>query len=364
MVVFLPWKNGPARVGVVVGMVGLGVSGAVCLRMGLSPLMWAAGWLCFLPGWFWERLWARLRTPGRLGLTLWYDRYSPGSMRKLRLLRTFLLLGETRLRATQEEVQIDVMRRARQSWVVTDQYGYRYVRFRAFAEVCRHSPLLGVVSPVLRSSLVEVVGDWVYDVYKRVRPVVRWLVRERTARRQTPWSGRVGAGLAAGACVYLLAVGAGSFGMEGRWGAVRAAGDAVGLEPVAMRWEAGARDGWLVAPAELGDGTRVDLLTSKPVTWERPGAAVTAAGGVRGERVLWRLVEEAYRPYRQAYMAYLCGRYNAGRDAGKRVARFDLVQLRSQARGEPAGGREVKTVLASHACEVQGYGAEWGGASD
>lgn len=132
----------------------------------LTPVL-AAGWLALVPPAFWEALFTRLRTPARLGLTIWYHGNDPTHLRRVRLLATFLLIPETPLRPSDENLDIDVYRRQRDSWVVTDHLGYRYNRFRALAAVCRVSPLAFPLAPIFRAGFVEPVGDWLYDLGKR-----------------------------------------------------------------------------------------------------------------------------------------------------------------------------------------------------
>ena len=163
---------------------------ATDIQSPLLALSLAATWLAVIPPGLWELLFRHLRTPSRLGLTIWYHGSDPSHIRRIRLLTTFLLIPETPLRPSHESVDIDVYRRQRDSWVVTDHEGYRYNRFRAFAIICRHSPLAFPLAPLLRTSVVETVGDWFYDFGKRHRGPLTRLANAlsfRITRPHIPW---------------------------------------------------------------------------------------------------------------------------------------------------------------------------------
>ena len=50
-------------------------------------------------------------------------------------------------------------------------------------------------------------------------------------------------------------------------------------------------DGWLVVEARLGDGRTIDLLTSEPVSWEKPQSITQRLGGDRWKAYLLNLVQ-------------------------------------------------------------------------
>ncbi|MCC6537553.1 MAG: HTTM domain-containing protein [Bryobacterales bacterium] len=63
---FSPWWNGPLRTLVSFLFVGLHASFGLTMALGVFPFIMAAGWLLFLPEWFWEKLarrWPALAIP-------------------------------------------------------------------------------------------------------------------------------------------------------------------------------------------------------------------------------------------------------------------------------------------------------------
>ncbi len=61
---FSPWWNGPLRTLVAILFIGLHASFGLTMALGVFPFMMAAGWLLFLPEWFWEKLARRFPVDG------------------------------------------------------------------------------------------------------------------------------------------------------------------------------------------------------------------------------------------------------------------------------------------------------------
>lgn len=168
--------TGRARAAAAAALVLLHLTLGVGMELGSLPLVLGLAWAAMLPPTFFDAVRGRVWTPERLGLTLWHSDREATQIARVRLLQTFLLLPGSAARPTSEDIDMDVYRRQRDSWVVTDHHGYRFVRFRALIEAMRWSPILWPLAPLLRIGLLETIGDWVYDLTKRKGGPLMWLV--------------------------------------------------------------------------------------------------------------------------------------------------------------------------------------------
>lgn len=119
--------------------------------------------------------------------------------------------------------------------------------------------------------------------------------------------------------------------------AVRQVGYATGL---AQRWNMFERkitaDGWLVAVATLEEGPDIDLLTGRPVDFEKPAVLAYQQPNHRWRKYLRNLATETYaEPYRAGLCHYLADRWQA--TGGPELRRIDLylVEEITPPPGEP-----------------------------
>ena len=68
--------------------------------------------------------------------------------------------------------------------------------------------------------------------------------------------------------------------------------------------------GWLVVPADLADGTQVDLFTDRPVSWARPADIRTYLGTERWRVTIGDLFTNQDPVRLQRFAGYLAGRWN------------------------------------------------------
>ncbi len=177
--------TGRARAAAAAMMATLHAVLGITLDLGLLHLVLAGFWLLLLPRQAWDWLERRLWTPDRLRVRLWHSDRDETQVARVRLLRTFLLLPPAAARPTSEDIDMDVFRRQRDSWVVTDARGYRYVKFRALSAAVMASPIFWPIGLVLHIGFVETIGDWVYDLTKRRRGPLVLLAARVTRPRHT-----------------------------------------------------------------------------------------------------------------------------------------------------------------------------------
>jgi len=86
--------------------------------------------------------------------------------------------------------------------------------------------------------------------------------------------------------------------------------------------------GWLVIPAELADGSEVDLFNGKPVSWEKPDDIGAYFGDDRWRRYLANLFDNQDPQSLQAYADYLVCRWNQHVKPGEEVQAVTIYYMR------------------------------------
>jgi hypothetical protein len=83
--------------------------------------------------------------------------------------------------------------------------------------------------------------------------------------------------------------------------------------------------GWYVLDARLRDGTEVDLLTSRPVSWERPPLVSATYRNERWRKYLMNLWTGGYASYRPFYAQYLHREWNESHPPEQQLASLKIM---------------------------------------
>ena len=89
-------------------------------------------------------------------------------------------------------------------------------------------------------------------------------------------------------------------------------------------------DGWMVFPAELADGTRVDLYRGGPESYARPENVPASYGDTRWRNVLATIAAPEYKPFMPDVLRYLCLRWDRehpASQAAKHVAMIYMLEM-------------------------------------
>lgn len=328
-----PSRRGRTRGAAVLLLLPLPVATFVLLNMGSLSWVMLAMLALLLPGSFWEALQARIaarRPPGRL--RLYYDRDRPGVVRRLQRARELLLLTDAELLPAQEHARARALLRGNMHWLVIDHDDAAARGWPAALVLMRRSPLFGSLGRLLSQPALERraaacygwVGAW--TAAHGHRPARR----EREHRMQPDALAQALATAAIIAVLLLNLAGVGGL-PRSLAGILRGPLSMLRLDVQAPDYAGApiAADGWLVAVAELADGSSRDLLRpdAPEVDYGRRAAAERRAVGRRIwliERHLWTSGDEADR---SAYAAYLCRRWNEAAQAHPPAARLRLVWM-------------------------------------
>jgi predicted DCC family thiol-disulfide oxidoreductase YuxK len=322
------------------------------MEIGHFPYVNLSGLTVLLGGWAWDWLDRRRARVDRL--RIYYDRDCGFCVKSCLLLREFLILPEAPIAPAQDTPRAKELLEANYSWVVIDRDDRAYLKWPAFVTLLRHSPLFGGLGRILGARLWVPIGNAVYDWVGRHRGGFGRITAALLPAREVRWIVGPFAQAFAAAFVVLL--------MAWNFATVKVLPDSViRLSTPAFRivridqlWNMFAPypsrlDGWTVYPGKLEDGSEVDVLTRKPLSWERP-ARLGEHENIMWHTYRWRIIDPQYQGNLLFYGRYLCRDWNWRAAAGKHLLRFDMVYLQEISL-PPDQVPEVKRVTAwKHEC--------------
>jgi predicted DCC family thiol-disulfide oxidoreductase YuxK len=354
---FSPYLFGPLRLFTTILFISLHASFVTTLEIGLFPYISMVGWLVFIPTWFWERLFQRLRTVKRLGLRIYYDGDCGFCKKTALLLRTFFLLPETPLHPTEVDPSIHRDMIERNSWVVLDAAGNRHYGFEALVTVLETAPLVGVLVRVLRVPFLLKLGEALYKWIANNRQVMSRLTRPLQYRPVDLKIGRLATGLAAICLIYIVCwnVRTLDFDRVAKYFPRKVNGFAY-LFRIDQYWNMFSKfpmkdDGWYVIPGTLFSEKEIDIFQGNdPVSWDKPVSVAATYPNQRWRKFMmniWKKKNKGYRPY---YSAYLCRAYNEGKRCPDRLKKLRIYNMREDTKLDPDQIKARKVKLYSHNC--------------
>ncbi len=348
---FSPLFFGPLRCFVVLCFMALHVGIALCFDIGMFPYTMLVAWTVWIPGWFWDRAVPARGSRARQNLCIYYDGDCGFCLRMVRLLHTFLLLHESRYAPAQSDPAIAEVLERENSWVVVAHDGARYLRFEAFIYLCRCSPLLWFLVPLLRLAPVARVGDAVYRAMAHRRETLGGVARWLTLRPQ-PLPSRprrwVGIFVTTALLVFVLMFNVASVvstPVRRRIFSPRL--ERLGrLLQLQQGWamfspEPRKEDGWLVMVSVLADGTLVDLSRDgAPVDWTKPPLVSAMFPTQRMWTYHMSLLDRRSmegQPLFREYGRYVLDRWNTAHDGTQQARELLIFWMRE--RTPPPGGQ-------------------------
>ncbi len=303
---------------------GMGLS----LNLGPFPFIGAAGFILFLPSWFWDKVQELFYRKENERLRVYYDGECGTCRFSIALLRVFLMLPKSAFLPAQSRKDILGLMNKNNSWVV-DFEGRKYFRFDAFKPVLSASPLFWPLSYIISISWMRKIGNWFYRAFARRRKHVceiPEIKQERVNRKKILFA--TGNILAAFFIIFIIAWNVQSLGKN----------NAVpnGIEFIAHKlridqyWNMFSPfplkdDGWYVIDASLANGKHIDLLRDgKPVDFEKPSHVAYLYKHERWRKYLmnlWSRDNSVYRPY---YLQYLCYDWNKNHEANEKLKEINM----------------------------------------
>jgi len=337
LVALSPVLNRPLRFIVMLALMLMHIGFIVCLNIGPFPFVSLASLSALAGGWIWDRAAARLQRPRPAPLRLYYDGDCGFCLRSVRILRELLVLPQLQLAPAQSLPRARTLMEANDSWVLIDHDDHAYLKWPAFVQLLRRSPLWGWAGWLLaggRGRWAVRPGDAVYAFVARHRrqlgPVSAALLPYRTPRFA---AGRAGQTFAAFMLVMLLGWNLCTVGALPR-ALYSALTPPLRLLRIDQMWDMFApfpakEDGWWVIPAELSDGREIDLRHPQrgAVDYSKPADVSAEFENIRWHKYLERLWAPQFSANRPYYARYLCRSWNAEHDAGERIKSLKLVYM-------------------------------------
>jgi predicted DCC family thiol-disulfide oxidoreductase YuxK len=133
------------------------------MRLGLFPLISTAAILPFIPGTFWNKLFARLRTPSRMGLRIYYDGDCTFCRKAVLLIKQFCTWPDTLVEPAQASAEIYREMQLHNSWIVIDHRNRHHFRFEALTYICKQSPIFFLPGFLLSWAPLTKAGNALYE---------------------------------------------------------------------------------------------------------------------------------------------------------------------------------------------------------
>ena len=313
--------------------IGLHLMFGTCFYLTVFPFMAVAVWLGFIPGSLWDWLFAKLRTPRRLGLRIYYDGECGFCQRMTWILRTFLLLPETRIAQVQSDERIEAAFRANDSWVVVDHEDRMHLHFDGVLTVVRASPIAWPLLPILALPPVKALGNAAYKFVARSRGWLSKLVFFLRPRVMTVRPSLLRNVVALGLIGFVCLLNARSVHETMKRVIPRqlhALGRAVKLD---QNWDMFAKgtevDGWYVLRGVKADGSEVDLVTgAQPVSWDKPARISSMYPSHRWGVAVMQTRDETTPARRENFARYACEAWNDVHDGDERLVEVELVFMK------------------------------------
>jgi predicted DCC family thiol-disulfide oxidoreductase YuxK len=335
ILIFSPILQRPLRVAVMLAFMTMHVGFFMCLEIGLFPLISIIMNLTFMPGWMWDRLGDRLRTPERQNLHIWYDHDCDFCLKICRLLKTFLVLPDIRVQPAQDDPDAGALLSMHNSWVVGDGEAH-YLKWDAMCHLVARSPLFWPMAKLLSWAPLRRSGDFLY----------LWVSENRSALAEKtnailPWRPlriaptRTGSMLAGLFLVFVTlqnmsTLPAPHIRLPDQFFAVR---QFLGLY---QNWTMFAphpelTSPWPIIPGQLKDGSTVDVYNHRNGAPDlaRPDIVSAVYANYRWRKYLSNLEDQSYEPEPQRlalnYARYLCRVWNTDTPPAKQLSDFEII---------------------------------------
>ncbi len=131
--------------------------------IGIFPFVSFTSILAFTPGSFWDWIYKKIKTKEREGIVIYYDKDCPFCYKVCLIFRSFLLLPTTPIHPAQDYKNIYKIMQEKNSWVVKDYDGEKYVRWDAVILVLQRSFLFWPLAYIFKPDGMKKINDWLYE---------------------------------------------------------------------------------------------------------------------------------------------------------------------------------------------------------
>lgn len=344
LLIMVPFRTSFFRNFAIITFISLHIGFGLTLNLGIFPFLSCFSWLAFIPSETWNRWQKRISTPERQGLQIHYDADCGFCKKVVYLLRTLLVLPGTPLLMAQDDPSIHADMQAQNSWVIVDWMGDRRFKFEGIIYVVSLSPVFGWLAPVLSLSPLKAAGNRFYEAIATNRRFAGNFTKPFKFRPLTFRPSRTISIIVLVLLFYTFLWNLSSYAPDAfkrrTWHRTEIVGRVTRLD---QSWSIFAPspprdDGWHVIPAQLVDGSEVDIFRNAPVNWEKPSLATRSE---IYQNMQWRtyfinlnraIGEKLYPGYAQ----YLCQSWNANHSPSQQIETLEVYFMneRTVAPGE------------------------------
>lgn len=167
ILIFSPIFHKQLRLIFMLAFITMHIGFYLCLEIGLFPLISITMNLLFMPGWMWDKLSSRLKSPSE-PIIIWYDGACDFCLKICRILRMFLILPNASIKPAQDKAEIHALMQAEDSWIVAHK-DENHLRWLALSQLVKLSPVFHLFSKIMTLKPIIVLGDNIYNFVARNR---------------------------------------------------------------------------------------------------------------------------------------------------------------------------------------------------
>ena len=273
----------------------------------------------FIPSVVWKIFFKGLSNKKREKLSIYYDADCGFCKRTVFILKSFFLLQKTRVIPAQSAKKYFNLMEQNSSWVVVDQSGTNHFGFEALLYVFGCSPILYPFKFLSKSKGLVTFGNILYRITANNRPTmsrITGFLKFQPYQKELPLQKLFNV-LIVLLCFYVLAWNITSLD---NWES-KDTTDNTTL-PTTIYWIGPSLqimqywglfapypmtdDGWFIMPAKTKYGEEFDLLTGKPVSWEKPKYVAGTFPNNRWRKYFNNLKNPTYEEYRKYLGRFFC----------------------------------------------------------
>ena len=357
--IFSPIFHLPLRLATQLMFICMHIGFIFTLEIGLFPFISITSLLAFTPGWVWDSLGRRLRTPERAGMRIYYDGGCEFCRKTCLLLRSFLLFRDVPIIPAQDVPEIHRIMQDEYTWVVVDHDGSKHRRWNAVLAVLRRSHLFWPLAYPLSWRGLQVIGDRLYEAIANNRDRLGMLAATFLPYRRLSVELPRAAGVAVAALMlFVIYLNVSTLpALADEMPLPRSAAFVADSLRLRQYWGVFAPsppkvDGWIVLRGEVLDGTPVDaydLRYGEP-SFEKPALVSRTFSSYRWRKYLVRLALAENQKYRPLYAAYVCRRWNEKHTRDERLASLRMYFMLEKTRLSYEPPEVERMLLMKHAC--------------
>jgi predicted DCC family thiol-disulfide oxidoreductase YuxK len=151
-----------ARLMLVVLFISFHIGIFLTMNIGLFTFICESMWVALIPGPFWDKVEAFFKNKNAHKLSIFYDGECGFCQKSVRIIREFLLLKEVNIGPGQENESIYKDMTSQHSWVVVNEHEQRFFKYEAFLEILKHSPHGRMLYPFFCLAPIKFFGGKMY----------------------------------------------------------------------------------------------------------------------------------------------------------------------------------------------------------